>query len=576
MCELNDKYLVEILVETPLSIGAGAEKDWAPGVDYVVKDKVLYKLNLNKIINAKVDISSLTNYIANHDEKAIIRLITERRLTECSDFTLKLPAISQNNIKVHLKNQLTGAPIISGSSIKGALRSILLNSFVHYNPPKNVKDLVEANYFGSSKIGDEFMRFIKISDAEFDRTDLVNTKIFNLDGSGNEWSGGWKHGASNTTAYFNNVGFNTIYECIMPGHKSYAQIMFSLQAFELYANMRGSHILHNQKATILRGGINELFAIINAHTKNYLLKEKKFFSEYDQAEHTDKIIASIDELIAKIDSSGNSFCIMKMSAGSGFHSITGDWQYNDYVNIGNDTKGKHKYKSRKIAIRDNTHFDLMGFVRLTAVSNEDKLHYHNELRNDLQNYTAEQNERILKIKREGEERARKEQERILLQEEYNDVILSLNKAFENENWKSVVELVEMANSIYPNRADQLQRFKKKAETEIELNALRESRQEAESRLQELQMQQYKVPLSERISNAIKLPTLFGNIKTWMKNNEKSSLSSDELEGVYAKVVEIYSSLKQRDKDNLKKNIKLWNGLIDLLGESCVKELIDRL
>lgn len=43
-----------------------------------------------------------------------------------------------------------------------------------------------------------------------------------------------------------------------------------------------------------------------------------------------------------------------MSAGSGFHSITGDWQFSDYTNteIWKDGRnaGKMKYKSRKIAV----------------------------------------------------------------------------------------------------------------------------------------------------------------------------------------------------------------------------------
>ena len=64
-----------------------------------------------------------------------------------------------------------------------------------------------------------------------------------------------------------------------------------------------------------------------------------------------------------------------MSAGSGFHSITGDWQFEDYSRTGvwdfGRNQGKQKYESRKIAVYGE-HFDLMGFVKLTAISEEEK------------------------------------------------------------------------------------------------------------------------------------------------------------------------------------------------------------
>jgi hypothetical protein len=62
-------------------------------------------------------------------------------------------------------------------------------------------------------------------------------------------------------------------------------------------------------------------------------------------------------------------CILKMAAGSGFHSITGDWQFDDYSIDGVDTSRKisrgtlknvKSAKSRKIAILNDNEFTLMG------------------------------------------------------------------------------------------------------------------------------------------------------------------------------------------------------------------------
>ena len=98
-------------------------------------------------------------------------------------------------------------------------------------------------------------------------------------------------------------------------------------------------------------------------------KEREFFATY-QAEHSEYIEECIDDLLQMIPAD-NSYCLLKMSAGSGFHSITGDWKYNDYDRTGIWQKtGKKKYKSRKIVI-DGKKFSLMGFVKLRDVDLED-------------------------------------------------------------------------------------------------------------------------------------------------------------------------------------------------------------
>ena len=63
-----------------------------------------------------------------------------------------------------------------------------------------------------------------------------------------------------------------------------------------------------------------------------------------------------------------------MSAGSGFHSITGDWQFKNYSQTGIWEQGRHagkkKYKSRKIA-EWNGYLSLMGFVKLRYILPEE-------------------------------------------------------------------------------------------------------------------------------------------------------------------------------------------------------------
>jgi CRISPR-associated protein (TIGR03986 family) len=82
----------------------------------------------------------------------------------------------------------------------------------------------------------------------------------------------------------------------------------------------------------------------------------------------------------------------------------------------------------------------------------------------------------------------------------------------------------------------------------------------------------RVPLSEKIDRSNKLPTLFGNLKSWLKYNE---MSSKDLEDLKYKVFEIYQSMRRRDKMNWN-NIGKWKQLSDLVGEKTCQEWFDEM
>ena len=77
----------------------------------------------------------------------------------------------------------------------------------------------------------------------------------------------------------------------------------------------------------------------------------------------------IDELerLHSLTTEQKGCCLLRMSSGSGYHSITGDWMHVDHKHTIDHPKfGKH-YKSRRIAFiqyDDGWGFYPMGFVRL--------------------------------------------------------------------------------------------------------------------------------------------------------------------------------------------------------------------
>jgi CRISPR/Cas system CSM-associated protein Csm5 (group 7 of RAMP superfamily) len=477
---LNKKYTIELEVLTPLHVGVGSEKDWMKGADYIEDKEKIYVLSHKKLLN-KIFVEELTQFLLTKDDKGLKKKI-HGSLKEVSDFVFISPAKTSNDIKTFAKNGLTNKPFVPGSSIKGAIRSILLEYFMNGNKPKKLN---EKEYFGSANDGDEFMRFIKISDAQFEKTELVNTKIFNLYGTAPNLNGGWKHSGKNTNKNFEPSGFNTIYEVIKPGEKGELNIALSDKTFDnFYKNnkpAKKSEIVHKEPS-------KKLFAIINEHTRKHIDKEIDFFKKYPNNE-TPYIIENLERVLKQIPDD-NSSCVLKMSAGSGFHSITGDWQFDDFSINQIDSKkrnrgkfnGKPSAKSRKIAI-DGDNFYLMGFIKLSILSEEmiakreeeRKAKFEAERKAELERIAQEkaeqerieaekqakaeaerkaEEERIAREKAEQEERARllkQREEEEKHRQEVNKSLLekglnALNKITDYNKGKNLIDKLKKRNS----------------------------------------------------------------------------------------------------------------------------------
>ena len=563
---INKKYNLEIEVLTPLSIGAGQEKDWARGVDFVVDNGKLYKLNLKKMVANGVNVDDLTSYFALKNEAGLKSKLAGK-LDLVSDFSIPFPVESDYDVKAFVKNQLTGNPVLPGSSLKGSVRSVLLDYLATKEEINNAvseasrrRRPFESFIFGSSNTGDEFMRFIKITDAEFDRTELVNTKVFNLRKSRDDWQGGWKHqqtnreGNSFTDGHFKSSGFNALYECLVPKQKGYASLMMSKELYDVFERNNERHLPHiktEKKRPILQNDIRFLFGIINQHTKDYLKKEKAFFEKY-ATDRTGNIVSSIESLLFQIPTD-NSCCILKMSAGSGFHSITGDWQFDDYSQTGTWTQGrnagKKKYKSRKIADCGGN-LSLMGFVKLRALSEEEVKHLEEERQAERQRKEQERLAELEANRIKAEEDARAQREKEERQELYTQAIAEVKQLENAERYEDALSLFQSAREKFPE-CEQLgvnvDLLKEKVKLIQEKRAI-EKRQQEEAEQKRLEN---AIPLSEKIAKVQKLPTLYGNVKQWMKQNGFDVLSEKDLGVLLQQIQEIVNGMKEKERKGLK-------------------------
>lgn len=503
------RYPIELEVITPLSVGAGNDNEWVKGLDFVQIEGKVYVIDMQKVAAAGVDVEALTALFLKSDESGISQLLGGK-IGELSRYIFNLPVKTDNNIKAFLRTQFYDKPLVAGSSIKGSIRSALFN-YLRTDEEKN------EEVFGSMKDGTDFMRFIRIGDVEMPSTVLVNTKLFNLRKEGEEWLGGWKQLMNKTTGAYNPVGFNTLYECVAPGEKGFGNISLAVNAFDLlekFGNGRSPYA--GKKRALLNEPINCLFQVINDVTKAYLQKERAFFQKYD-AERSDEVLSCIESLLSMISTDGSS-CLMKMSAGVGFHSITGDWKFDDYDKTGfyTDFKnaGKKRYKSRKIA-EYNHHLQLMGFVRLHALSQDEATKREQALQQrheDQQTkiFDAVKQREIDIQQKVADEQARRQAVELEKQksEEYNRLILQAKQEMNSELWDEALVNLEKAAVLYPEKTDVAQL---KADCQ-NAKSIAEYRQQEQKDAQ----QRFSQSLSEVIKDKTSAGNLVGTTVKWLK------------------------------------------------------------
>jgi hypothetical protein len=553
----DKKYPIEFEVITPLSVGAGNDNEWVKGLDFIQKEGEVFVIDMQKVAAAGVDVEALTALFLKSDDSGICQLLGSK-ICELSRYVFDLPVKTENNIKTFLRTQFYDKPLVAGSSIKGSIRSALFN-YLRTDEEKN------EEVFGTMKDGTDFMRFIRIGDVEMPSTVLVNTKLFNLRKGGEEWLGGWKQLMNKTIGDYNPVGFNTLYECVAPGEKGFGNISLAVNAFSLlekFGNARSPYA--GKKRTLLNEPINCLFQVINDVTKAYLQKEQAFFQKYD-AERSDEVLSCIESLLSMIPSDGSS-CLMKMSAGVGFHSITGDWQYVDYDKTKLWTDGRHagkkKYKSRKIA-EYNHRLQLMGFVCLHALSQDEVT----KREQDLQQLHEDQQTKILNAVKQREidmqqktaaDQARRQAVELEKQktEEYNRLILQAKQDMSSELWEEAIANLEKAAVLYPEKTEvaQLKADYQKAKSI------------AEYRLQEQEdaQQKFSQPLSEVIKGKTSAGNLVGTTVKWLKA-EGHSFGQEEQTAFIAEAKNLSAGEIRKLKSKL-------SDLAKVAGKECVEQL----
>lgn len=279
-----------------------------------------------------------------------------------------------------------GKPYIPGSSIKGSLRTIILKKVfdgLEENEKQNLLGLVNnpKKEWASEPIvkkifGDDsnhnLMRTLEIFDAEFEVVTLEKVLILSL--SNNEaTSYKWKKMGRDASNQDNPKYATPIFVEALPiGSKGYSSI--SLSNF-LFNNPTAQSELKFSENSL--SNINSLISTINNYSIEKLNSEKKFFENLNSSKKLIELINHIELLIAQHSKLKADEFIMRLSWGSGWKGMTGDF-IND---LDKDEKAKwieffrKKYqmgkkdfpifpKTRRIVFEDEKPKYLTGWIKI--------------------------------------------------------------------------------------------------------------------------------------------------------------------------------------------------------------------
>ena len=384
-------YSFEVEVITPIHVGMAQEKNYVRGLDYVLEPGEVWVVDTNRLFGLlnRTELQDLTLKLADGRtaqlEPALKTLIR-------ANPTVLLQKLSVQGEPADIRRMYRtglGQYAIPGSSIKGAIRSVLLAELKKLPGSDRQRNDELTRLFGD--ITNNLMRFIQVGDVNLPKEtiEVRRTKIFSADSDRRDENtrGEWKHanrGAHTPTVVSNRPdAFVTWYESAVPQPvPADVPITIRISLGTTLPQALGNHVARNvpNYTHLLSGKSGDwLLTTIRAHTKQYLEREKAYFRKFrnNDLDKQTPVEDRIDTLTRQNSETGS--CLLRVGAGVGFHSITGDWQnrsqdhFSEWIDRDKNLANQIFSKTRKFSFRkqdDGFEFSLMGFIKLTLQTPE--------------------------------------------------------------------------------------------------------------------------------------------------------------------------------------------------------------
>ncbi|MEQ1744625.1 MAG: type III-A CRISPR-associated RAMP protein Csm5 [Saprospiraceae bacterium] len=404
---LSDGFQLRMRTLSPVHVGAGKEKWLTRNLDYFVEDRQIVIVDTDKfmllLMNSEdaAGVSAYDKFCTLHSKNQQDMDETMTGFLEETDITLpeitkqKLEYTSEPANVIHtLVRDGLGRPILPGSSVKGAIRSAIFHTLhnpklkkqYEWNTEKKKLGQPEKEVFGDF-LKEQLMRFIRPCDVKVPKTEVQNVDLFYVSTNSKR---------SVIDEVFKNslslevipAGVDLDFELVLASDEWLAEIKkqenLTNAGLEKKHHLRKDQgvfkpnkFLHNRWGEILPkgGAVQKLFEIINITTRTHLEREINFYEKFPLSPLTRQIIAELEAWKKKTERSTSS-CILRLGAGSGFHSMTGEWRFDDHsstIDSPDDLNqvpfrsgGKHDapYKTRKWALQGGV-YQTLGFVEIS-------------------------------------------------------------------------------------------------------------------------------------------------------------------------------------------------------------------
>jgi len=372
--KLGEKIPCSIEVLTPVHIGSGVKL--AEGIDFIKDD---FSVHI-------VSQSELMEYLENNPDEMDRFINGNYKLSSLG----KIPEGRKSHIFIGRTSEINefekngfGKPYIPGSSIKGAIRTIFLKKKFEElstnaktellnevrNPKKEwASNPIVEHLFGKSS-NENLMRVLEIFDIKFENLDLEKVLILSLTNE-NGMSYGWKQlwNRQNTDDY--NRASQIIVEALPIGSKGFFTLQLNSFLLDNDAAKEKLHFTENSLTNIIN-----FKNVINSYSKKRLEDERSFFEKLKRPKPLTSVIKEIDNLLNKINNLSNDEFIMRLSWGSGWKGMTGDYLDENWLNVFRKKYGLGKKdfsifpKTRRIVFEDDEPKYLTGWIKVKLNDN---------------------------------------------------------------------------------------------------------------------------------------------------------------------------------------------------------------
>ena len=363
---MNKNYSVKIKILSPVHIGAGTEKNWQRGADFVHTRGNIYILDQRKVWLGLDDNQQqrYLNFMGSGKFAEVERLIVDE--LELDDISTQVfeynGKLSSREIKTLVRDGNNDA-YLPGSSIKGAMASAIHHFLYEGIKPTHYNEQTAKELLGT--FDRALGRYLRPSDSSVLPTEVNDVDLYNLYRKGIHWAGDFKQ------------NFTIITETFKRNTEGTFRLSLADDLAAFIKQKGGDTALPTYYKSVFGGSpLETLFKIINNYTYTHVQRELAYFNEYNDQEEIDLVTEQLEEILKDLKQPSPNTCILRMSFGSGFHGITGDWRFKDHTTtIGTpDTKNliynretrqkeAARYKSRRLVFPYN---GLMGFIRLEA------------------------------------------------------------------------------------------------------------------------------------------------------------------------------------------------------------------